>query len=194
MSRLAEYLLLFYGVAGLYIALDVPGGPIPVLLLAAALVIIYMRRSSLPLLRASALRGALPGIVGLWSAVSIFALIAVALFDPGNLLILPREDPWLWLAICVGYPLLSVYPQELLYRGFLMHRYPYGAAASAVAFGFVHLLFGNVLAVVATLAGGWLFARRYQRTGSLLVVSVEHALYGITIFTIGLGRFFYHGA
>ena len=37
-------------------------------------------------------------------------------------------------------------------------------------------------------------ARRYQRTGSLLVVSIEHALYGITIFAIGLGRYFYHGA
>ncbi|MFF5085540.1 CPBP family intramembrane glutamic endopeptidase [Actinoplanes sp. NPDC000266] len=194
MSRLAEYLLLFYGVAGLYIVLDVPGGPIPVLLVAAALVIVYMRRSSLPLLERSALRASLPRVVALWAVVSLLALGAVAVFDPGNLLILPREQPWLWLAICIGYPLLSVYPQELLYRGFLMHRYPYGPAASAVAFGFVHLLFGNILAVAATLAGGWLFARRYQRTGSLLVVSVEHALYGITIFTIGLGRFFYHGA
>ncbi|XVV13862.1 CPBP family intramembrane glutamic endopeptidase [Actinoplanes sp. CA-131856] len=195
MSRIAEYLLLFYGVAGLYIVLDVPGGPIPVLLIAAALVIVYMRRCGLPFLTASALRSSLPRVLALWAVVSLLAVLAVAVFDPSELFALPREQPWLWLAICVGYPLLSVYPQELLYRGFLMHRYPFGGpAASAVAFGFVHLLFGNVLAVVATLAGGWLFARRYQRTGSLLVVSVEHALYGITIFTIGLGRFFYHGA
>ena len=42
--------------------------------------------------------------------------------------------------------------------------------------------------------GGWLFARRYQRTRSLLTVSVEHALYGVLIFTIGLGDLFYHAA
>jgi membrane protease YdiL (CAAX protease family) len=94
-----------------------------------------------------------------------------------------------------------VYPQELLFRAFLLRRYSAvfktdraAAAASAVAFGFAHLMFGNVLAVTATVAGGWLFARRYQRTRSLLVASVEHTLYGGTIFTIGLGRFFYHGA
>jgi hypothetical protein len=32
------------------------------------------------------------------------------------------------------------------------------------------------------------------RTRSLLTVAIEHSLYGITIFTIGLGRFFYHDA
>ncbi|GAA0489959.1 hypothetical protein Ade02nite_24580 [Paractinoplanes deccanensis] len=194
-----EYLLLFYGVAGAYIVADIPGGPIPVLLLAAALVVVSLRRTKVPLLAAAALRPALPRVLALWAVVSLAAVAAVALLDRSHLFDLPREQPWLWLAICAGYPLLSVYPQELLYRGFLMHRYPFGggaraAAASAAAFGFAHLLFGNVLAVVATLAGGWLFARRYQRTGSLLVVSVEHALYGITIFTVGLGRFFYHGA
>ncbi|MEU4707697.1 hypothetical protein AB0G00_14815 [Nocardia salmonicida] len=41
---------------------------------------------------------------------------------------------------------------------------------------------------------GVLFATRYQRTRSLLTTSVEHALYGILMFTIGLGDFFYHGA
>jgi hypothetical protein len=165
---------------------------------AAIGVAFYMQRQGLEFFRSRELRAALPGILGLWAAVSLITVAAVALFDRDNLFNLPREQPWLWLAICVGYPLFSVYPQELLYRAFLFHRYapvfrrPW--AASAVAFGFVHLLFGNVLAVVATLAGGWLFARRYQRTGSLLVVSVEHALYGITIFTVGLGQYFYHGA
>jgi hypothetical protein len=44
--------------------------------------------------------------------------------------------------------------------------------------------------VLLTLAGGWLFARRFQRTRSLLVASVEH---GVLAFTIGLGDLFYHG-
>jgi hypothetical protein len=194
-----EYLLLFFGVVGVYLAAHVPGGPIPVLLVAAVAAYLFLRRADgfdrRTLLRPEALRPALPAVVRLWLVVSIGALVVVAIVDRGHLFDLPRRQPLLWLAILVFYPLASVYPQEILYRAFLLHRYGRalnGPVASAVAFAFAHLLFGNVLAVVATLAGGWLFARRYQQTRSLLVVSVEHALYGATIFTIGLGRFFYH--
>ena len=45
-----------------------------------------------------------------------------------------------------------------------------------------------------TLVGGLLFAYRYTKTGSLLTSCVEHALYGCFLFTVGLGRFFYHAA
>jgi hypothetical protein len=65
---------------------------------------------------------------------------------------------------------------------------------SAAAFGFAHLMFGTVASVALTLVGGWLFARTYQRTRSLLAASVEHALYGVLAFTIGLGDLFYSGA
>ena len=195
--RFAEFLLLFFSLVGVYIAVDVPGGPIPVLLVAGALIVVYLRRQRVSLIGARDFRG----VFGLWALVSALTVGAVAVFDRDNLFALPRENPGLWLLIIVFYPLVSVYPQELIYRAFLLHRYEraFGtgkraAAASAVAFGFAHLLFGNVIAVVATVAGGWLFARRYQRTGSLLAVSVEHALYGITIFTVGLGQYFYHGA
>ena len=201
-NRLAlEFVLVFFALVGAYIAVHIPGGPIPVLLVAAAAVIWYQRRSrGFDLLRPAALRPALPGILATWAVVSALAVAGVAVLDPGRLFDLPRHDTALWAAIVVFYPLVSVYPQELLYRAYLLHRYApavgtgrAAAAASALAFGFAHLLFGNAVAVVATLAGGWLFARRYQRTGSLLTVSVEHALYGITIFTVGLGHFFYHG-
>jgi membrane protease YdiL (CAAX protease family) len=125
---------------------------------------------------------------------------AVALFLPDRLFDLPRERPLVWLAVVVLYPLLSVYPQELIFRAFLMHRYAplvgtgTGAvAASAVAFGFAHVIFGNVWSVVLTVAGGWLFARRYQRTRSLPAAAAEHALYGLLAFTVGLGGLFYRG-
>jgi uncharacterized protein len=131
----------------------------------------------------------------------VLMAVAVWLWDPGRLFDLPRTEPVIWAAVVVLYPLLSVYPQEVLYRAFLLHRYApligtgrWAAAASAVAFGFAHLIFGNGVAVVLTLGGGWLFARRYQRSRSLLTVSVEHALYGVLIFTVGLGSLFYHGA
>ena len=127
--------------------------------------------------------------------------MAIAVLAPDWLFNLPRQQPLIWAAVVVFYPLVSVYPQEVLFRAFLLYRYRpvfgdgVGAAlASAVAFGFAHLLFRNVLSVVLTLVGGWLFARRYQRTRSLLVVSVEHALYGVLAFTVGLSALFYHGA
>jgi hypothetical protein len=47
---------------------------------------------------------------------------------------------------------------------------------------------------VLSAAAGWIFARRYQQTRSLLATSIEHALYGVLAFTVGLGDLFYHGA
>jgi hypothetical protein len=58
--------------------------------------------------------------------VVFFAVAAVgyvALLDPGSLFEFPRERPGLWAAIMVGYPLASVYPQEIIFRTFLFHRY-----------------------------------------------------------------------
>jgi membrane protease YdiL (CAAX protease family) len=203
--RLAlEYLIVYFVVVGAYIIVRIPGGPIPALLLAGLAVVLYLRRrpdfDNRGLLRAAALRPALPAILALWAATSAVMVAGVALLDPDRLFDLPRQHTALWAAIVVFYPVASVYPQELLFRAFPQYRYApvFGtgraaAASSALAFGFAHLLFGNLLAVIATLAGGWLFARRYQQTRSLLTVSVEHALYGVTIFTVGLGHLFYHG-
>jgi len=115
-----------------------------------------------------------------------------------------RERPLLWAVVMALYPVLSVYPQGVLYRAFFLHRYavlfPSTQAggwalllASAAAFGFLHIIFRNSLAVGLTFLGGILFAWRYQQTGSLFVSSFEHALYGCWLFTVGLGQYFYHG-
>lgn len=125
----------------------------------------------------------------------------VLLADPAHAFDLPRHRPILWLAIMVLYPALSVVPQELIYRRFLFYRYrtllqapAARIAASALAFGFAHVIFLNIWAVILTLAGGLLFGQTYARTNSLRTVSFEHAFYGCLVFTIGLGRFFYTGA
>ena len=65
--------------------------------------------------------------------------------------------------------------------------------ASAVAFGFVHIVFLNPIAVGLSVVGGVLFALTYLRTRSLLMAAIEHGLYGCLIFTVGLGRYFFHG-
>ena len=49
------------------------------------------------------------------------------------------------------------------------------------------------MAGILTLAGGLLFAHRYRQTRSLLVTSLEHAVLGQWIFTVGLGEYFLAG-
>jgi membrane protease YdiL (CAAX protease family) len=116
---------------------------------------------------------------------------------PSLMFLLLRRHPGIWLLILVAYPILSVFPQELIYRAFFFERYRplFGrklgrTLASAIAFAFGHLVFHNPVAVVLTFLGGWLFATTYQRTSSLLCVSAEHALYGCTLFSLGYGPFF----
>jgi membrane protease YdiL (CAAX protease family) len=101
----------------------------------------------------------------------------------------------------VLYPLLSVCPQGIIYRGFFFARYrelfPSGMAlllASAAVFSFSHIIFRNPWSVLLTFIAGLLFAWRYEATGSLLAGNLEHALYGCYMFTVGLGALFYHGA
>lgn len=138
-------------------------------------------------------------ILTLWALSAVAAIAVVAVLFPDQLFAFPREQPLLWLAVMAFYPLLSVYPQELVFRAFLFERYgpafgTWTVAASAAAFGFVHIVFGSWVSVVLSAAGGWIFATRYQRTRSLLTASIEHALYGMLVFTVGLGQYFFHGA
>lgn len=106
---------------------------------------------------------------------------ALLFFGLRLLFAFPREDPLIWALVMVLYPLLSVYPQELIFRGFVFHRYAtvFGdgarmAAASAVAFGLVHIAFGRWMSVAMTIgcpARGWTVnvvanpRRRTQRSG-----------------------------
>ena len=141
------------------------------------------------------------GDVGRRAFVAMIAIAAiVAMLNTDRLLELPRQRPLLWAAIVVAYPLLSAYPQEIVYRAFLMHRYRpifgddrLAIAASAIAFSFLHVVYLNFPALLLTLPAGALLALTYRRTGSLAASTLEHAAYGILAFTLGLGRFFFAG-
>ena len=115
-------------------------------------------------------------------AASGMAAIIIA-FMPGNFLRLVRTRPLVWTLIMILYPLLSVLPQGVVYRAFLFHRYR----------GLAHLPFGNAWALGFTLIGGLMFGDTYLKSRSMLLSSVEHALYGCLIFTIGFGAYFFHG-
>ncbi|MEZ7196544.1 CPBP family intramembrane glutamic endopeptidase [Pseudodesulfovibrio karagichevae] len=134
-------------------------------------------------------------------AVALCSVLVVLVWAPDQLFGFPRSRPLLWLAVMVLYPLLSAFPQETIYRAFLFRRYVpilrtdrARTWASVLAFSFLHIVFGNWVAVVLTIPAGWIFTRTYRRTGSLFLASLEHAAYGCVIFTVGLGRFFYHPA
>ena len=134
-------------------------------------------------------------------ALAVPSLIAVLwLAKPDAMFWLVRRNPKIWLLVMFAYPIVSVMPQELVYRVFFFERYQplFGSQigiviASAAAFSFGHIVFHNWPAMALTLIGGTLFARTYQRSRSLLIVAVEHALYGCAIFTIGYGEFFLEG-
>lgn len=146
------------------------------------------------------LRAALPGIL-LRSAVAAGAIVLVVrLLVPQRLLALPLQHPLAWAAGLLAYPLLSVWPQEVLYRVFFFHRYrtlfPGTAsriAASAAAFSVLHLVYPNAVAPLLSLPAGLVFAWSYRRTGSMGPVWVEHTLYGLLIFSLGLDGYFYDG-
>ncbi|UCF66713.1 MAG: CPBP family intramembrane metalloprotease [Acidobacteriota bacterium] len=196
---------LFFGLPVVYLLRPRPIPAIPVLLIIFVLCIVLLirdpafERRSLFRTRqlAATLRDMLPRMV----VVTVLLVGILLSWQPQRLFDFPRRAPLLWAAVMVGYPLLSVFPQEVIFRAFLFHRYRslfsdrrYLVAASAVAFGFMHIVFENWVAVALTLAGGALFASTYRRTRSLLPVCVEHAVYGCLIFTLGWGRLFYLGA
>ena len=127
--------------------------------------------------------------------------LGLLVYEPERMFSLPLERPRLWAIIMVGYPVLSVYAQELAFRAFFFHRYQRVfttersmIVASAAAFGYAHVIMHNWFAVVFTLVGGLLFAYTYARTRSLLACCVEHAVYGCYLFTVGWGWYFYGGS
>jgi membrane protease YdiL (CAAX protease family) len=142
----------------------------------------------------------LGSIFSVFADAAFLLWLGVRIFAPQLQWTFLRQHPVFWSVVMLLYPLLSVYPQGLLYRAFFFERYaalfPGRWAiilASAAAFAFMHIIFRNPLAVSLTCAGGLLFAYRYSQTGSLATSSFEHALYGCWLFTVGLGQYFYHG-
>lgn len=136
-----------------------------------------------------------------------FMLVAPAIvaftyyYHHERLFSLVNTQPLAWLLIILLYPILSVYPQELLYRLYFFTRYrpifqpPWlMITVNSLLFGYAHIVFNNWISVTFTFAGGIMFAYTYHRHRSLLLASIEHALYGCFVFTIGLGWFFYHAA
>ena len=131
-------------------------------------------------------------------AISVVFMVYVFIFERQSFFIISRERPSLWVLILLFYPLWSAYPQELIYRAYFFHRFRFlikneklFILLNAVLFSYSHIIFNNWVALVFTFVASIMFSYTYIKSNSLLVVFIEHMLYGNMIFTIGLGEYFY---
>jgi membrane protease YdiL (CAAX protease family) len=105
------------------------------------------------------------------------------------------QKPKLWVIILFAYAMFSVYPQELIYRTLYFQRYEILFKSkslfiflNAIVFSLAHIFYKNPLVSLMTFLGGILFALTYDKTKSTLLVSIEHAIYGCWLFTVGMGE------
>ena len=103
--------------------------------------------------------------------------------------------------ILLFYPMLSAFPQEFIFCKFFFKRYlslfkseQNLVLMSSIIFCFAHIFAINWVAPFLGYIGGLIFANTYRKTQSLFIVSFEHALYGNTLFFLGLGWFFWGGS
>lgn len=131
---------------------------------------------------------------------AVLLACATYVLQPDMLFSLWHRSHWFWLLIMVAYPIVSVVPQEIIFRRYLFTRFEGLMSPTALwlvsglGFGFAHIVFQNWVAPLLCAVGGLMFAQTYKRTRSLALVALEHALYGDFVFTIGLGHYFFHGA
>lgn len=104
------------------------------------------------------------------------------------------NKPKMWIVLLFVYSIFSVYPQELIYRTFFFERYKNLFTShrlfifvNAIVFSLGHIFFRNSLVILLTFFGGLLFAFTFYKTKSTLLVSIEHAIYGCWLFTVGMG-------
>jgi membrane protease YdiL (CAAX protease family) len=132
---------------------------------------------------------------------AIAAFLWTYLAFEGHFLVFPKKNLYIWIVVLLLYPVLAAYPQEIIFRAFFFQRYAtlfsipsILALVNGISFGWVHLVYGNWIAPILSTMGGILFAYRYMKSRSILIVGIEHGLWGDFLFTIGLGWYFYSGS
>ncbi len=134
---------------------------------------------------------------------TFFKLIVIAVITTAYVWYTEKEalfnvllnKPKLWLFILFVYSFFSVYPQELIYRTFYFQRYEMlfknrsvFIFINAIVFSLAHIFFRNSLVLLLTFLGGILFAITFNKTRSTILVTIEHAIYGCWLFTVGMGE------
>ena len=139
-----------------------------------------------------------------WKFVIIFSVVFfflgffyVLLVDKNLLFIFPKTNFKLWLIVIFIYPILSVIPQELVYRVFFFQRYfpdintfYFPVFLNLVVFAYGHLVFSNMHAIIITAIVSPIFTYAYLKK-SFWTCVILHTLGGQIIFTLGLGKYFF---
>jgi membrane protease YdiL (CAAX protease family) len=127
-------------------------------------------------------------------AIAVVTTLFVWITNKDSLFEVLYNKPRLWLIILFVYSFFSVYPQELIYRTFYFQRYQdlfknkiLFFFINAIVFSLAHIFFRNALVILITFIGGILFALSFNKTRSTLLISIEHAIYGCWLFTVGMG-------
>ncbi len=174
----------------------------PVLWVVSLYAYLLLRSSGVKVLAIDFEREALYAVLKRFIIIAAAMTLFVLLYKPEIFLVLVKTEPWRWLAVMLFYPVFSAFIQEVLFRNFFFYRYErlfegrmlLLVTVNALLFAYVHIVFENWIAVIFTFFGGLLFAQTYLKTRSTLLTAIEHSLYGNTLYTIGLGYYFYHGA
>lgn len=126
--------------------------------------------------------------------IALLTTLYMWLVDKNNMFEVVIHKPKLWVILLFVYSLLSVFPQEIIYRTFFFRRYQdlfqnenFFIFINSIVFALGHIFFKNALVIILTFLGGILFALTFKRTKSTLLVSIEHAIYGCWLFTVGMG-------
>lgn len=144
---------------------------------------------------------AMKPIIARWLLCSVGMIVFIYFYDPARMFGLVLERPHIIPFLLLMYPLLSALPQEFIFCSYFFKRFePFfkteqaRVIASAIVFAYAHMLFINWVAPALSLIAGLIFARTYAQSNSLALVTIEHGLYGNSLFLVGLGWYFYGGA
>lgn len=122
--------------------------------------------------------------------ITIVLIIAAGLF---LLLEKPRFSPTEGIGFYVFYILISCPAQELLFRGILsrmlqelrLHQ-ALELGVAAALFGYVHIIYGDMLTVVVMGIVGLFWYRAYQRSSNLIGVTIGHIVLGVMTIALGI--------
>jgi membrane protease YdiL (CAAX protease family) len=197
-----EFVLLFFGIPLLIYFDEDFIHPSIIILPVLLFIFLVLRRTTdftwKELFRWEISRSALMKNGAILLGCTLLTLSYVFFFDRENLFNLPRANPWIYVALCLFYPVFSAFGQEIIYRTFLYKRYKrilpgdwHFVLGSGIAFSFLHVVYYDPVSMILTFIGGLYFARVYQLTRSVLFTSVLHGLFGIMFFGIGMGQYFW---
>lgn len=129
--------------------------------------------------------------------IAISTTLFIYFQDSASLFSVMLNKTSLWLKFNLIYVLVSVIPQELIYRTFFVKRYQklfknefLFVLINAALFSFAHIWFQSWVVLGFTFIGGIFFIKTYLKTKSLWLVLLEHSLYGIWLYTVGYGKLF----